>query len=433
MKILIRNGRLVDPASGRDQVGDVAIAAGRVVGIGRVSADFEPERRIDATGLVVAPGLVDLAARLREPGHEHEGMLESEMAAAVAGGVTSLVCPPDTDPVLDEPGLVEMLKFRARNLNQARLYPLGALTRSLQGEALTEMAELTEAGCVGFSQADVAMADTLVLHRALQYAATFGYTVWLRPNDAHLGTGVAAKGPLATRLGLSGVPVIAETIGLLTLFELVRDTGARLHLCRLSSAAGLELVRRAKAEGLPITCDVSVHHLHLTDIDIGYFNAAMRLSPPLRQQRDRDAIRAALQDGTIDALVSDHTPVDADAKNKPFAEAEPGASALELLLSLALKWGTESGLNLPATLATVTFRPVAVIGEALGSIASSAGQLVEGGTADLCLFDPAAFWTVNPAALVSQAKHSPFTGLELPGRVAFTLVGGQVAFEAGVR
>ena len=432
MKILIRNGRLVDPASGRDQVGDVAIAAGRVVGIGRVSADFEPERRIDATGLVVAPGLVDLAARLREPGHEHEGMLESEMAAAVAGGVTSLVCPPDTDPVLDEPGLVEMLKFRARNLNQARLYPLGALTRSLQGEALTEMAELTEAGCVGFSQADVAMADTLVLHRALQYAATFGYTVWLRPNDAHLGTGVAAKGPLATRLGLSGVPVIAETIALLTLFELVRDTGARLHLCRLSSAAGLELVRRAKAEGLPITCDVSVHHLHLTDVDIGYFNAAMRLSPPLRQQRDRDAIRAALQDGTIDALVSDHTPVDADAKNKPFAEAEPGASALELLLSLALKWGTESGLALPATLAPVTHRPVTVIGEALGSIASSAGQLVEGGTADLCLFDPNVFWTVNPGALVSQAKHSPFTGSELPGRVAFTLVGGQVAFEAGV-
>ena len=433
MKILIRNGRLVDPASGRDQVGDVAIAAGRVVGIGRVSADFHPERSIDATGLVVAPGLVDLAARLREPGHEHEGMLESEMAAAVAGGVTSLVCPPDTDPVLDEPGLVEMLKFRARNLNQARLYPLGALTRSLQGEALTEMAELTEAGCVGFSQADMAMADTLVLHRALQYAATFGYTVWLRPNDAHLGTGVAAKGPLATRLGLSGVPVIAETIALLTLFELVRDTGARLHLCRLSSAAGLELVRRAKAEGLPITCDVSVHHLHLTDVDIGYFNAAMRLSPPLRQQRDRDAIRAALQDGTIDALVSDHTPVDADAKNKPFAEAEPGASALELLLSLALKWGTESGLALPATLAPVTHRPVTVIGEALGSIASSAGQLVEGGTADLCLFDPAGFWTVNPGALVSQAKHSPFTGSELPGRVAFTLVGGQVAFEAGVR
>jgi dihydroorotase len=278
VKILIRNGRVVDPASGRDEIGDLAIAAGRIVALGQVSADFHANRTIDATGLVVAPGLVDLAARLREPGHEHEGMLESEMAAAVAGGVTSLVCPPDTDPVLDEPGLVEMLKFRARNLNLAHLFPLGALTRGLQGEVLTEMAELTEAGCVGFSQADVAVKDTLVLHRALQYASTFGYSVWLRPNDAHLGNGVAAKGPLATRMGLAGVPVIAETIALNTIFELVRDTGARVHLCRLSSAAGVELVRRAKAEGLPVTCDVSVNQLHLIDQDIGYFNAAMRLT-----------------------------------------------------------------------------------------------------------------------------------------------------------
>ena len=329
MKILIHGGQLIDPASGRDQRADVAIAAGRIVAIGAVSADFRPERCIDATGLVVAPGLVDLAVRLREPGHEHEGMLESEMAAAVAGGVTSLVCLPDTDPVLDEPGLVQMLKFRARNLNRARLFPLGALTRGLQGEALTEMTVLTQAGCVGFSQAEAAIKDTLVLHRALQYAATFGYATWLRPNDAWLGVGVAAKGPLATRMGLSGVPVVAETIALATIFELVRDTGARVHLCRISSAAGIELVRRAKAEGLPITCDASINQLHLTDLDIGHFDAAMRLTPPLRQQRDRDAIRAALADGSIDALVSDHTPVAADAKNLPFAEAEPGATGLE--------------------------------------------------------------------------------------------------------
>ncbi len=433
MKILVRGGRLIDPLSGRDETGDVAIADGRIVGLGRVSSDFSPDRRIEAKGLVVAPGLVDLAVRLREPGHEHEGMLESEMAAAVAGGVTSLVCPPDTDPVLDEPGLVEMLKFRARNLNQARLFPLGALTRGLRGEALTEMAELTEAGCVGFSQADVAITDTLVLHRALQYAATFGYTVWLRPSDAYLGNGVAAKGPLATRLGLSGVPVIAETIALHTLFELVRDTGAKLHLCRLSSAAGVELVRRAKAEGLPVTCDVSVHQLHLVDVDIGYFDAAMRVSPPLRQQRDRDAIRKGLQDATIDALVSDHTPVDADAKNLPFAQAEPGASALELLLGLALKWGTESGMPLALALAAVTSRPAALLGPALGSLAASVGQLVEGGVADLCLFDAGTSWTVKPSALVSQAKHTPFAGIELPGRVVFTLVGGQVAFEAPLR
>ena len=430
MKVLIKNGRLVDPASGRDETADVAIAAGRIVSLGKVSSDFHPNRTIDARGLVVAPGLVDLAVRLREPGHEHEGMLESEMAAAVAGGVTSLVCPPDTDPVLDEPGLVEMLKFRARSLNLSRLYPLGALTRGLQGRSLTEMAELTEAGCVGFSQADVAVQDTLVLHRALQYAATFGYTVWLRANDAFLGNGVAAKGALATRMGLSGVPVIAETIALGTIFELVRDTGARVHLCRLSSAAGIELVRRAKAKGLGVTCDVSVNQLHLTDVDIGYFNAAMRLTPPLRQQRDRDAIRAALADGTVDALVSDHTPVDADAKNLPFAEAEPGATGLELLLSLALKWGAQSKLPLARTLATVTCAPVAVLGHALGSLSASMGRLVEGGVADLCLFNADLFWNVAPNTLRSQGKHTPFSGHELPGRVMATLVAGHVAYEA---
>ena len=434
MKIVIKNGRVVDPASGFDASADVAIAAGRIVAIGSVGGEFHANRTIDAAGLVVAPGLVDLAVRLRETGHEHEGMLESEMAAAVAGGVTSMVCLPDTDPPLDEPGLVEMLKYRARNLNQSRLYPLGALTRGLAGEVLTEMAELAEAGCIGFSQAEDPVRDTLVLQRALQYAATFGYTVWLRPQDAWLGTGVAASGALATRLGLSGVPVIAETIALHTVFELMRMTGARVHLCRLSSAAGVALVRAAKAEGLPVTCDVSINNLHLTDHDIGFFDSAMRVNPPLRQQRDRDALRAALADGTVDALVSDHTPVEADAKTLPFGEAEPGATGLELLLGLALKWGEEQGLGLAATLARVTSEPVRVLGPALGSLAASTGRLVEGGVADLCLFDPAARWSVTPDKLASQGKHTPFafhtSAMELPGRVVATLVAGGVAYEA---
>jgi dihydroorotase len=434
MKILIKGGRIIDPASGRDTPGDVAIAAGRILTLGQVPADFQPNRIIDASGCIVAPGLVDLAARLREPGHEHEGMLESELNAAAAGGVTSLVCPPDTDPTLDEPGLVEMLKFRARKLSLCRLFPLGALTRGLAGEVLTEMAELTEAGCVGFSQAEVPILDTLVLTRALQYASTFGYTVWLRPQDGWLGKGVAASGALATRLGLSGVPVVAETVALLTIIELVRTTGARVHLCRLSSAAGVALLRAAKADGLPITADVSINSLHLTDVDIGYFNPAMRLTPPLRQGADRAALRAALADGTIDALVSDHTPVDADAKNLPFGEAEPGATGLELLLSLALKWGADSGLALPATLARVTSDPVRVLGDALGSLSSSAGQLLTGGVADLCIFDPTVTWRVTPADLASQGKHTPFafesTGMALPGRVRATLVAGTVAFEA---
>jgi dihydroorotase len=434
MKILIKNGRVVDPASGRDEVADVAITGGRVVLIGAVGPDFRADRTLDAAGCIVAPGLVDLAARLREPGLEHEGMLESELNAAAAGGVTSLVCPPDTDPTLDEPGLVEMLKFRARKLSRCRLFPLGALTRGLQGEALTEMAELTEAGCVGFAQAEEAIADTLVLQRALQYASTYGYTVWLRPQDKWLGKGVAASGAIATRLGLAGVPVAAETVALHTIFELVRSTGARVHLCRLSSAAGVALVRAAKAEGLAVTADASINSLHLTDVDIGYFDAAMRLTPVLRQQRDRDALRAALADGTIDALVSDHMPVGTDEKNLPFAEAMPGATGLELLLSLALKWGADDGVGLRRALSVVTCEPVRVLGPALGSLAASAGRLVEGGVADVCIFDPAARWTVTPDALVSQGKHTPFAfehgGVELPGRVRATLVAGTVAYTA---
>jgi dihydroorotase len=428
MNIAIIGGRVMDPATGRDEVTDVTIASGRIVGIGPVNADFVADRRIEAQGLWVIPGLVDLNARLREPGHEHEGMLESELNAAAAGGVTSLVCPPDTDPVLDEPGLVEMLKFRARKLSRCRLFPLGALTRGLQGAALTEMAVLTEAGCVGFSQADVACRDTQVLHRALQYAATFDYTVWLRPNDAWLGNGVAAKGALATRMGLSGVPVIAETLALHTIFELVRDTGARVHIQRISSRQGVELLARAKAEGLPVSADVSINQLHLTDMDMGYFDTATRLTPPLRQQRDRDALRQALLDGVIDALVSDHNPVASEAKNLPFAEAEPGATGLELLLSATLQWAEQAHVNISQALAKVTCAPAAVLAPALGSLASSMGHLVVGGVADVCVLDPQARWQITPAALLSQGKHTPFAGYELPAKVRHTIVAGHVAY-----
>jgi dihydroorotase len=429
MKILVRNGRVVDPASKFDQTADVAIAAGRIVSIGE-SNGFNAARTIDAQGFVVLPGLVDLAARLREPGYEHEGMLESELAAAVAGGVTSLVCPPDTDPVLDEPGLVEMLKFRAEKLHQARVFPLGALTRKLEGDELTEMVELTEAGCVGFSQAETPLANTQVMQRAFQYASTFGYTVWLRPQELYLGRGVAASGSLATRLGLPSVPVAAETIALHTIFELVKNTGARVHLCRLSSADGVELVRQAKAQKLPVTCDVSINSLHLTDHDIGYFDSRARLNPPLRQQRDRDALRAALADGTIDALVSDHTPVDEDAKTLPFGEAEPGATGMELLLALAHRWGEETGAGLQRALAVVTSAPAKVLGSSLGTLQASIGQLAAGGVADLVVFDPKAEWTVMPGELRSQGKHTPFAGWPMHGRVRCTIAAGQVAYEA---
>ena len=434
MNILIKNGRVINPATGFDEICDIAIESPHVIAIKNIAKNFKPDVTIDATDRIVTAGLVDLAARLREPGHEHEGMLQSELAAAVAGGVTSLVCMPDTEPVLDEPGLIEMLKFRAEKQHQSRVFPLGALTVNLKGEVLTEMVELSEAGCVGFSQAEVPLENTQVLQRALQYASTFGYTVWLRPQDIHLGKGVAASGALATRMGLSGIPVAAETIALHTIFELMKaTTGSRVHICRISSAAGVALVRQAKADGLLVSCDVSINTLHLTDVDLGYYDSRARLNPPLRQQRDRDALRAALADGTIDALVSDHTPVSDDAKTLPFAEAEAGATGLELLLSLALKWQSESSdktLTLANALATITSQPAKILEANLGAEYASLGQLVVGGVADICIFDPKAAWTVSANTLRSQGKHSPFISYELPGKVVATIVAGHVAFEA---
>jgi dihydroorotase len=437
MNILIQNGRVIDPASGFDHTADVAVADGHIVAIAKTGeklpANFKAEQTIDAKGCIVAPGLVDLQVRLREPGYEHEGMLASELTAAVAGGVTSLVCPPDTDPVLDEPGLIEMLKFRAEKLHRARVFPLGALTRGLKGEVLTEMSDLTDAGCVGFSQAEVPLENTQVLQRALQYAATFGYTVWLRPQDMHLGKGVAASGALATRLGLSGVPVAAETIALHTIFALMRSTKARVHLCRISSAEGVDLVRAAKKEGLAVTADVSINSLHLSDHDIGYFDSRARVTPVLRQQRDREALRAALADGTLDALVSDHTPIDNDGKALPFAEAESGATGLELLLSLSLKWAQDSKVSVLRALDVLTAQPAKVLGNVQGQ-STSLGQLHVGGVADLVVFDPAVEWHVTPDALHSQGKHTPFafdmTGMSLPARVKATLVAGRVAYQA---
>jgi len=424
MKIHIRNGRLIDPVNGIDAQRDLYIAAGRVVGVGSAPAGFGANQVIDASGLIVIPGLVDLSARLREPGSEHKATLESELHAAVAGGITSLACPPDTEPVLDEPGLVEMLKHRAEKLNLARVYPLGALTRSLEGKHITEMCELKEAGCAGFSQADVAVADTRVLWRAMQYAATFGITVWLRPEEPYLARGgVAHDGEVASRLGLSGIPAAAETIAIATLIKLASETGARLHLCRLSTREGIAMVRHAKAEGLPVSCDVAANHLHLTEFDIGFFDANTHLRPPLRTQRDREALSEGLRDGTIDAVCSDHTPLDDDAKLQPYAESEAGATGLELLLPLTLKWAEMAGVGLSEAIARITRDPARVLG-------IEAGQLGAGSSADLCIFDPQRYWKVEAAALASQGKNTPFLGLEVPGKVRYTLVRGQTVYQS---
>jgi dihydroorotase len=422
MRTLIQNGTLIDPAAGSEARQNLYIADGRIAALGTAPAGFEPDRVIDASGLAVCPGLVDLAVRLREPGLEYRATLESELLAAAAGGVTSLVCPPDTDPPLDEPGLVQMLKARARSFGAAHVYPLGALTVGLKGERLTEMAALHDAGCIGLSQADVPIGDLQVLLRALQYATTFGFRVWLRPQDARLARGgVAHDGEVATRLGLAPIPVSAETVALSTILLLVRETGARVHLCRVSAADGVGLVRTAKREGLQVTCDVAASHVHLSESDIGYFDSHCHLVPPLRSLRDRDALRQGLADGTVDAICSDHTPVDEDAKQRPFAEAEPGASGVELLLPLTLKWAQETGAPRAVALRKITTEPARLAGLPVPTLGL-------GAVADLCVFDPECWWKVEPAALRSQGKNTPFLGLELQAQARHTLVGGAVIF-----
>lgn len=423
MKIHIKNGRLIDPKNGIDAVTDLFIAKSRISATGDTPANFYADRVIDAKGLIVCPGLVDLSVRLREPGLEYKATLESEMDAAVAGGITSFACPPDTDPPLDEPGLVEMLKYRAKSLNLAHVYPIGALTQGLRGERLTEMAELNDAGCIVFGQSEAPLPNLRVLMQAMRYASTFRFSVWLRPQDTSLtNDGVAHDGEVATRLGLPTVPVCAETIALSNILLLAKETGVNLHLCRLSSAEGLEMVRVAKQQGLPVTCDVSINHLHLSEMDIGFFDSNCHLMPPLRSASDRDALRSSLLDGTIDAVCSDHSPVDEDAKLLPFGQAEVGATGVELLLPLTLKWAMEMRVPLVRALAKVTETPAKILG-------IDAGHLSMGSVADLCIFDPEEYWQVAASAIKSQGKNTPFLGMELPGRIKYTLVNGNVVYE----
>ena len=413
--IHIVGGRVIDPKNGFDQRADLYITEGRIAAIGSAPNGFSATRVIDATDRVVCPGLVDLSARL--------GAVEPELAAAVAGGITSLACPPDTRPPLDEAGLVERIVRRSEAVGLARVYPIGALTQGLGGEKLAEIATLRKAGCIAFSQAQRPLIDTQVLLRAMQYAATLGVTLHLQPQDHYLARdGVAHDGEVASRLGLGGIPVSAETVAIATALQLARSTGVRLHLMRLSSAAGVALVREAQAAGLAVSCDVSIHHLHLSENDIGYFDSHARFTPPLRAKDDQNALRLAVRDG-VAALCSDHTPLSEDGKQVPFGEALPGASALELLLPLTLRWAEETRTPLATALARITCDPSAILG-------ISSGSLTPGYPADICIFDPAATWRVSPERLQSRGKNTPFEGIEMTGRVVATLVDGHPVFGA---
>lgn len=415
MNIEIKNGRLIDPKNQVDRSTSLFVADGRVAGIGEAPAGFVAGKTIDASQCIVCPGLIDLGARLNS--------IEAELAAAVAGGVTSVVVPPDADPPLDEPELADRLVHRGEEIGKARVLPLGALTLGLKGERLSELAGLKKAGCVAFSQANRPVIDTEALLRAMEYAATFDFALWLQPQDHWLSrNGIAHEGEVASRLGLAGIPVAAETIAIGTILQLVRDTGCRIHLTRLSSAAGVALVQRARHDGLPVSCDVGIHHLLLTENDIGFFNPHARFSPPLRSQEDRDGLSKAAVSG-LAAICSDHTPVGADDKLLPFGEAKPGATGLEVLLPLTLKWAEGAGVSLSDALARITSAPAEILG-------MDSGQLAVGSIADICIFDPEANWQLSAEALKSRGKNSPWTGYMMSGKVMFTLVSGRPVFAA---
>jgi dihydroorotase len=424
MKLEIKNGRVIDPASGVDAVQTLYCAAGRVVSLGVAPEGWLANRVIDATDLVVAPGLVDLSAQVSSAGMKAGGLLESEVRAAAAGGVTSMVCPPDSEPALDDAGSVEMLRHRAQSLGSTHVYPLGALTLGLKGEQLSEMNALHASGCIAFSQGAQPVVNTESLRRAMQYAATLGYAVWLQPRDPWLGAdGVMHEGEMSTRLGLAGISPLAETLALRTHLALAQQTGCALHVCRITCAESVAIIRQAKASGGNVTCDVSATHLHLIDVDVGFFDPRARLNPPLRTDADRKALRVGVADGTIDAIVSQHVPVPTDGKNVPFGEAEPGASALETLLSLTLKWAQEERIPLA--------RALGLVSHVSARIARlPAGKLSVGSAADICILDPGAYRVIGVTSFHSASKSSPFLGYELPGVVRYTLVGGRLVYEA---
>lgn len=422
MRTAICGGRLIDPAHRIDTLSDVFIAEGRIVGIGRPPEGFVADRVIDARRRIVCPGLIDLCARLREPGHEHKATIASETRAAAAAGITTLVCPPDTDPVIDEPAVVELIRRRAKATGKARVLALGALTHHLGGERLAEMAALKEAGCVGISDGGYPVSNTLVLRRALEYAATFDLTVFLTPLDGQLASGIAHEGPIATRMGLPGIPAAAETGALARDLELIRDMGVRVHFGRLACARSVELIARAQADGLAVTADVAIHQLHLTELDLAGFDSRCHVRPPLRRAQDRDALRAGLVSGVITAICSDHQPHEPDAKQAPFGDTEPGISGLDTLLALSLRLADDDALPLPVVLERLTCGPARILG-------LDYGQLQTGAVADLCVFDPAQVWQATSSMWHSHGQNSPFLGWELQGQVTHTLLAGQVVYE----
>ena len=422
MKIIIRNGHVIDPDNGIDEVQDLYLADGKILAIGNTPDGYTADREIDATDHIVCPGLVDLSARLREPGQEHKATIASETAAAAAAGITTLCCPPDTNPIVDTPAVVRLIRQRAEQAGFARVQPLGAMTRQLDNTNLSEMAALKEAGCTGVSNV-YPIKDSQLQRCAMEYAATHNLTVFITPEDAWLRNhGCAHEGIIATRLGLPGIPAAAETAAVARDLALVEQTGVQAHFCRLSTARAVRLIARAQYDGLPVTADVCAHQLFFTEMDIGEFDSNYHVLPPLRSQSDREGLRSGIQQNVLDAICSDHQPHEADAKQAPFSSTEPGISALETLLPLTLKMAEEESINLTEALRKVTSGPARVL-------SIEAGTLSKGAQADICIFDPNKIWTLKIDDMRSRGRNTPFDGWEFKGKVTHTLLNGRIVYE----
>ena len=421
MKILVHNGRIIDPANNIDQIGNLQIADGTIL---PAAGDFQADLEIDASGKVVCPGLVDLRARLREPGQKHKGTIASETYAAAAGGVTTLSAPPDTSPVIDTPAVVELIRHKANEAGYAHVIPLGALTQGLDGEHLSNMGALQNAGCAGASNAQSPVTNSLVMRRAMEYAASHGITVFLHSQDPWLSNGGSVhEGTVSTRLGLPGIPEAAEAAGVARDLVLIRETGVRAHFCGISSLRALQMVELAQKSGLPVSVDVAAHQLYLTEMDLGEFNSLCHVLPPLRTERDRAGLVEGVLSSTIQAICSDHQPHDEDAKAAPFEETEPGISSIETLLPLTLRLTRDHAFSLTDAIARVTHLPAEILG-------IDAGTLGAGRAADITIFDPDEWWTVTPKSLQSAGKNSPFLNWELQGRVTHTLTAGELVYES---
>jgi dihydroorotase len=422
------NARLIDPASGRDGPGGLLAREGVIVDCGpaikkdAVGKDYEI---VDCGGHCLGPGLVDMRVQLREPGEEHKETIATGTAAAAAGGVTSMVCLPNTDPVIDDVAGVEFIARRARENRRSKVYCYGAITRKLAGQELVEFGLLAESGALAFSDGLQAVADARVMLRALKYSTAFDVLLVQFPEDPALArNGAMNAGELATRLGLSGIPPQAEVMMIERDFHLVEMSGARYHVSSLSTEAAVDVVREAKARGLPVTCDTAPHYFALDENEVGDYRTFAKVSPPLRCDADRAAIAEAVADGTIDCIASDHAPHDQDSKRVPFAQAAAGVIGLETLLPVALELVHRGQIDMIGLFRRLALAPAELL-------RLPQGRLTRGAPADLVLFDPAAAWQVDPATMKSKSKNSAFDGRPVQGRVLKTVVDGRTVHEAG--